>query len=155
MLGMGQEADESSGRITGGKLSMFDISSPEEMKELDRVVFKNTDLANLFDYRSVLADPDKNIIGVCLERWDNGTQSVNYQIFCYDEEKGFVRQLDYSMLSGKNDLYTEKVRGLYIADTLYLVSPMEISAFSMKDGYEKAGTLVFDGETFVIASGQR
>ena len=155
LLGMGQEADESSGRITGGKLSMFDISSPEEMKELDRVVFKNTDLANLFDYRSVLADPDKNIIGVCLERWDNGTQSVNYQIFCYDEEKGFVRQLDYSMLSGKNDLYKEKVRSLYIADTLYLVSPMEISAFSMKDGYEKAGTLVFDGETFVSASGQR
>lgn len=142
LLGMGQEADESTGATTGYKLSMFDVSNPEEMEELAKVVFKDVNLAGLYNYKAVLAEAEKNIIGVCLEKWDKGKQSVSYRIYSYDKEKGFVKLLDYAM---GNNINTEQVRGLYIGDTLYVTSPREITAFSMEEGYEKTGSLTFEG----------
>ncbi len=143
LLGMGQEADVNTGRTTGGKLSMFDVSEPGKMEELDKEVFRNVDLAGLYNYKTVLADAEKNIIGICLEKWDKNGQSVNYRVYSYQEEKGFVKLLDYEM---GNNINTGQVRGLYIGNTLYVTSPTEITAFSMENGYEKTGSLTFENE---------
>lgn len=63
LLGIGSEADEDTGRETGAKISMFDISEPGQMTELDRVGMKDISLWNISDYRSLLVEPEKNLIG--------------------------------------------------------------------------------------------
>lgn len=140
LLGMGQEAQESTGRVTGYKLSMFDISGAGQMKELHKVVFRDVDLVGLNNYKTVMADEGKNIIGVCLEEWRNGIQSLKYQIYCFEAEQGFVKLMDYDMVTGSG-VNTDQVRGLYIGDTFYVTSPKEITAFSMNENYKKTGSL--------------
>lgn len=140
LLGMGQEAEESSGRVTGYKLSMFDVSRAGEMKELDKVVFRDVELVGLNNYKAVLADEEKNVIGVCLEEWKNGRQSLKYQIYGFEEEQGFVKLLEYDMAAAAG-INAYQVRGLYIGDTFYVTSPKEITAFAMDENYKKTGSL--------------
>lgn len=92
LLGMGYEADETTGEIYGVKLSMFDISDPADVTELHRIVIPNvTWCPSLEDYKSILIDPEKNLFGFfCGER---------YLVFSYDEEAGFVSQLVYDLVA--------------------------------------------------------
>lgn len=92
LLGMGYEADETTGEIYGVKLSMFDITDPSDVKELHRVVVPDvTWCPSLDNYKSILIDPEKNLFGFfCGER---------YLVFSYDEKAGFVSQLVYDLVA--------------------------------------------------------
>jgi len=145
MLGMGEEADVSSGRFEGYKISMFDVSEPGQMKELDKVVFKDVSMLGLHNYKTVFVQPAKNLIGVCLEEWKAGNASVRYQVYRYEEENGFVRVLDHKLVLNDTMVYYNLnfIRALYIGDTLYIVSPKEITAFDMNNGFAITGNLLF------------
>ena len=90
LLGVGYEAEEETGSQTGVKLSMFDISEPSQVEELDKYVIKGASyLPSDYDYKAILADGEKNLIGfVC---------DGEYLVFSYDEEKGFQNLLTYTM----------------------------------------------------------
>ena len=50
---------------------MFDISDPENLKVLDSVIIEDIDYAgNPNDYKTVLADSKKNLIGMALEKYN-------------------------------------------------------------------------------------
>lgn len=64
LLGIGYEADEDTGTTTGLKLSMFDISDPTDVEEVSKVVLPGmTWCPSIEEYKSILVDPDKNLIG--------------------------------------------------------------------------------------------
>lgn len=92
LLGMGYEADENTGAVSGVKLSMFDISDPSMVKELHRIVIPGvTWCPSLDNYKSILIDPEKNVFGFfCGDR---------YLVFSYDTEKGFVSELVYDLIA--------------------------------------------------------
>ena len=67
LLGIGQETDPDTGELRGIKLSMFDISNPADVKEVDKIVLKDIDIYSPQDnYRSVMIDADENIIGFAM-----------------------------------------------------------------------------------------
>lgn len=94
LLGLGYEADENTGATTGLKLSMFDISDPANVTEVDKLVINGiTWCDSLNDYKSILMDPEKNIFGFSCDN--------RYLVFSYDEEKGFQKEFIYDFY---NDL---------------------------------------------------
>lgn len=89
LLGLGYETDPKTGDTLGTKLSLFDISDPANVKELSKLVLRNVEpSAALENYKSVLAEPEKNLFGFAAEeawwthRWDD--------VLIYEEETGLV-----------------------------------------------------------------
>ncbi len=143
LLGIGSEADEDTGRETGAKISMFDISEPGQMTELDRVGMKDISLWNISDYRSLLVEPEKNLIGFSTDRWKKGKEEAVYHLYRWEEDKGFVELLSYE-IPQKNGTDISRVRGFYAGSRFYVVSEREIAAFDMEDGFSQSGTFSFD-----------
>ena len=134
LLGIGYEADESTGGTTGLKLSMFDISDPTDVKECSRFVMDGiTWCPSIDDYKAILANGKKNLIGFFCDN--------RYMVFTYDAQSGFERVLLYDfyedMLNGNTSYDT--MRGLYIDDEMYLAGADYVVGFDMKGdtGFEK------------------
>lgn len=132
LLGMGYEADEDTGRTTGLKLSMFDVSDPTNVKEIGRYVIPGiTWCAALDNYKAILAAGNRNLIGFCY--------SGRYMVFSFDEEEGFKKVLHYDLLEDMiaSEYYDDTFRGLYIDNELYVAGPGSVTAFDMENGFEK------------------
>ena len=134
LLGIGMDVDEET-QVTGGvKLTMFDISDKTDVKEEATYIMGNvysTDIS--YDYKAALIDVYKNII--CFPGYSEGGQ--NYYIFSYDEDDGFVCELDEEI--NGNGMYV--TRGVYIKDTLYVVQGNIIEAYSLKT-YKKVDDII-------------
>ena len=124
LLGVGYEAEEETGSQTGVKLSMFDISDPSQVEELDKYVIKGASyLPSDYNYKAILADGEKNLIGfVC---------DGEYLVFSYDEEKGFQNLLTYTMSDWEYWDGDASCRGVYAGDELYIVDQDEVLCFDM------------------------
>ena len=124
LLGVGYEAEEETGSQTGVKLSMFDISDPSQVEELDKYVIKGASyLPSDYNYKAILADGEKNLIGfVC---------DGEYLVFSYDEEKGFQNLLTYTMSDWEYWDGDASCRGVYAGDEFYIVDQDEVLCFDM------------------------
>ncbi len=136
LLGIGYEADESTGITSGLKLSMFDLSDPSDVSEGSRYVIPGiTWCPAIEDYKAILVEPGKNIIGFYCDN--------RYLLFSYDQEDGFTQELVYDFytdqLTGQASYNT--MRGLFIGDTLYLAGETFLVTFDMEDGFRKTGVL--------------
>lgn len=134
LLGIGMDVDEET-LVTGGvKLTMFDISDKTDVKEEATYIMENvysTDVS--YDYKAALIDVPKNII--CFPAYTEGGQ--NYYIFSYNNEDGFVCELDEEI----NGYGMGVTRGVYIKDTLYVVQGNIIEAYSLKT-YKKVDDII-------------
>ena len=128
LLGIGYESDPDTGVVTGLKLSMFDISDPVHVQEMDRLVIDGiTYCPAIGKYKSILANGQKNLIGFFCEN--------RYMVFSWLPEQGFVRRLHYDLmqdgLMGKAD--EDSCRGLYSGDDFYLAGGSFVINFEMED----------------------
>ncbi len=65
LLGIGMSTDEESGVAEGVKITMFDITDRSDVKEESTLVLDDLYGSHAaYDYKSVLADPEKNVIGL-------------------------------------------------------------------------------------------
>ena len=135
LLGIGMSTDEESGISEGVKVTMFDISDRTDVKEEATLVLDDlygTEAA--YDYKSVLAEVVKNRIGF-------SGYSQNGEMYClltYDEkEKKFNTILEEDI----NGNTSQGVRGIYIEDTLYVISGNIIEAYDMNTG-KKTGDII-------------
>ena len=128
LLGVGYEAEEETGSQTGVKLSMFDISEPSQVEELDKYVIKGASyLPSDYNYKAILADGEKNLIGfVC---------DGEYLVFSYDEEKGFQNLLTYTMSDWEYWDGDASCRGVYAGDEFYIVDQDEVLCFDMNQDF--------------------
>lgn len=145
LLGIGQEDNEEEGRKL--KLSMFDISDPTKVKEVDKYVIEDMDYSDaLYNYKAVLIDPAKNIIGFGGEcyKYNRATDvenwGYNYHIYSYSKKKGFERKIRHYVAytdgyDDYDDYYYDDFRGLYIGDYIYVISRYNenITVYSMKN----------------------
>ncbi len=130
LLGIGQDADENTGRTTGMKLSMFDISDPSNVTEQDKTLIPAVYSEALYNHKAVLADYNRNIIAFA----GNGTYTASC-FFVYSYENGqFVKKLEAEVQN------TSLCRGLYIGNTLYVVTEYRIDYFDMTS-FRKIGSL--------------
>lgn len=128
LLGIGYEADEDTGSQTGVKLSMFDISDPENVTEENKYVIKDAYYLPLdYNYKAITIDADKNLIGfVC---------DGEYMVFRYDEEKGFENLLTYTMSDNNYWDGQESCRGIYVGERFCVVDREKVLMFDMEQDF--------------------
>lgn len=132
LLGIGMEDDGNDEKDRRVKLSMFDISDPSNVKEIDKIVLKDSYYSTAFeDYKSVLADAEKNLIGF----FTYGERET-YHIYGYDRVHGFTCKMQET--TGK---YAWHVRGVYLQDTFYLIDGNQIESYRLAD-FEKVDDLI-------------
>lgn len=132
LLGIGAEVDEKGVEMNRVKLSMFDTSDPSDVKEIDKVVLEDCYYSTAFDdYKSVLVDVEKNLIGFCAL----GEKGV-YSVYGYDEEKGFFCQMQ-EVVNGD----FASIRGVYIGEQFYLVVGNRIESYEFGT-YKKIDSIV-------------
>ncbi len=132
LLGLGYEADEETGITTGLKLSMFDTADPSAVTEADRLVIKDiTWCDGLNDYKSILADAEKNLIGFSC----NGS----YLLFTYDENQGFTNLLTADL--NADETWSFVTRGAYAGDTFYVITGSSVKAYEISNNYRYASEI--------------
>lgn len=142
MLGVGAEADENTGATTGIKLSMFDISNPENVQE------KNKEVLNIIasdvgvEHKSILANVNKNLIGFA-------ANEGSYFVYGYSSDKGFTKKAELKIPRNEDaDIYysyyyyMQNTRGIYIGDYFYLVGLNGINSYTLSD-FKAVDSLLF------------
>lgn len=141
LLGIGWETDPETGATKGLKLSMFDVSDPADVKEVDKLVIKNIDyFPGEYNYKALTVSPEKNVIGLAASSYESSGTVNSYMVFSYDEKEGFLTDLTYGLQEGGN-VSAEEARGVYADDTFYVADGNNVTAFNMGKGYEKIAEL--------------
>ena len=129
LFGLGKDADASTGRANGLKLSMFQVSDPQNVVEQDKTLlgaaYPYTEAS--YNHKAVLIDVQKNLIAFSVA---NAQGRQSYLVYAYDAEKGFIRRGE---LKPAYQGYPAWIRGLYIGDFLYLVTPDGLTAYRLAD----------------------
>lgn len=139
LLGFGMDADETTGKTNGLKLSMFDISNPADVTEHNKMILDTFSYSPaLYNHKAMLVSSNKNLIGFTAFR----NYDTKYLIYSYTDN-GFDLKasltIPYVTPGNKYVFDTgyfsiENIRGLFINQSFYIVS----------DG----GLLVYDIDTF-------
>ena len=136
LLGIGYMADETSewAKITGMKLSMFNLANPSDVKEEDVSNFPgNYNIPALYEYKKILVDERLNLIGFALEKNvfnKNGVyQKVEYKyaVFSYENNKF---KLNY-MFDIDDPYYTAAV---FAGKSLYIYDRNQLKRFDLSCG---------------------
>ena len=142
IVGFGNTADEDTGRTTGLKLSIYDSSDPNNVKELDKVEMKELDTrdktvyissAAEYDEKALLIDAEKNIIAFPYYVSEHDSRSFHtlsnksgYRFYSYSDEEGLTLKGEYKIVKYYSEdedyygLYNSFVRAAYIGDVYYL-----------------------------------
>lgn len=133
LLGIGMDVDATGTTTNGVKLSMFDVSNPADVKEVQKYVLKDMYSTNIpYNYKAAFVSVDRNLIG-----FSAYGEGQHYYLFSYDEKNGFECVLDQELRG-----YSEG-RGVYVGDTFYLVAGNTVESFTM-DTYQKIGDIRYD-----------
>ena len=146
IVGFGNTANEETGRTTGLKLSVYDNSDPNNVKELAKAeltadtadsidplyIQVNYSSAATYDEKALLIDPEKNIIAFPYyiydyrkyESFSDYSTTTGYRFYSYTDEEGLVLKGTYSIKNehDRDDNMQDKdfIRAAYIGDTYYL-----------------------------------
>lgn len=135
LLGIGMSTDEESGVAEGVKITMFNISDRSDVKEESTLVLDDLYGSHAaYDYKSVLADPEKNVIG--LSGYSQNGES--YYLLTYNRTD---RKFETILQEEVNGNTSQGIRGIYIEDTLYVISGNIIEAYDMNTGV-KSGDII-------------
>lgn len=149
LFGLGYESDPDTGETLGIKLSMYDISDPANVQEMHKLVLDLDYAAALWNYKSLLIDPNKNLIGFLGEVWgpdcgEKGGNPTSYFVYQYDPELGFV-QLFSELVEDTDSAGAYGTRGVYIGDMFYLIKVQDntLEIYDMTQEYAKVGEATF------------
>ncbi|MDR2486516.1 MAG: beta-propeller domain-containing protein [Clostridiales Family XIII bacterium] len=135
LLGFGKDADMYTGSVNSLKLTMFDNSDPSDVREKETLVLDDLLYSEASgNHKAILADARKGIIAFPAES--------QYVICSYDEKKGFARIVDIAYDAADTGWGTAGLRGLFIGDVFYVVSPKSVNTYDMADGFKKIARLV-------------
>ena len=138
MLGIGYETDEDSMRL-GVKLCMFDVKNPKKPKVLSSYVMKDADSTPADNnYKCVLVDQKKNMIGFMVEDYD-AKCPYTYKVFSW--KNGEFREVFSRTFKTKGYLDMNEVRGMYAGSNFYLVKNSVIISYDMKNNYKQVDFL--------------
>lgn len=131
LFGLGMDAT-GDGAVTGMKLSMFDTSDPFDVTQRTTLTVAFDTSEALADHKAVLVDTDRGLIGFPVAAWNrSGGATVRYLVYGYDEKAGFSRRATLAV-AGDGDAQ-DAVRGLRIADSLYVASGDGVAVYDTDD----------------------
>ena len=145
LLGIGYETDPDTSDMIGVKLTMFDISDPVNLKILDSVVIDNANTQATYNYKAILADARKNLIGFGVELWDEQSENESSEYLVYRWENGHFQKVLTQKTEADQAENSEKVRGVYAGMRFYCIYPegrcYQVKSFDMEDNFKKLDTL--------------
>lgn len=134
LLGIGQNADEQTGRTGLMKLSMFDINDPANVTESSKTDVPAEYSDALYNHKAIIADYGKNIIGLPVY----GNTGFEYLVYSYENGK-FIQKLNAEFdINNSQDF-----RGLYIGNVFYIVTSYELRYYDLVT-FEPLGRLQLD-----------
>ncbi len=121
LLGIGYNADDTTGQMQGVKLSMFDTADKTNVKEVatEKVDASWTIVGS--NHKAILVDAEKNLIAFPADS--------NYYIYRYTE-KGFELAARVNMTA---DLSSWNLRGLFIGNYFYVIGDAGLTVISLSD----------------------
>ena len=136
LFGFGRDADPNTGRPDSLKLSMFDHGDPADVRELDTLLLEGLyESEASVNHKAILVDARQNLIAFPADG--------SYHIYTWDRENGF-RKRAQMVLSGDRGADAGSLRGLFIGDVFYVVTPRTINCFDMKNDYKNLSSLTYD-----------
>ncbi|SHJ45462.1 beta-propeller domain-containing protein [Hespellia stercorisuis] len=122
LLGIGMDVDETGTTTNGVKISMFNIEDAANVSEEQKSVLENMYSSDVFyDYKAVLIDAERNLIG--FSAYGNG---AHYLVYAYDRQAGFTCKLDREISNTSGS-----IRGVYVDDTLYIIEGNAVEAYDL------------------------
>ena len=121
LLGIGYNANETTGAMQGVKLSMFDTADKANVKEVNTAKVDANWTAVGSNHKAILVDAQKNLIAFPADS--------NYYIYRYTE-KGFELAARVGMAA---DLSSWNLRGLFIGDNFYVLGESGVTVISLSD----------------------
>ena len=130
LLGIGQDADEKTGKTGGIKFSIFDTGNPANVTESAKTVLKYRDSDALYNHKASLVDTKRNLIGISV--WWEG--KMQYNLYSY-KNGGFETVIEFVF-----DEYSDFIRGLYIGEEFYVVTDSAVLVHNLNT-FEKITTV--------------
>ncbi|MDR1512340.1 MAG: beta-propeller domain-containing protein [Propionibacteriaceae bacterium] len=138
LLGFGRDGD-ANGRLDVLKLSMYDTSDPFSVHEVTtlKVPFYKSEAMD--DHKAILVDTERGIVGFPV--LDEAKRTEHYLVYRYDAGQFSLSQ-DLEVAQGDARYYTPPpVRGLLVADNLYVASEDAVSAYALDHAHLATVTL--------------
>lgn len=122
LFGFGKSASDT-GRVTGLKLSMFDVSDPANVTEKQMLELPYGWSEASYNHKAILVSPDRGLIAFAANN--------QYVIYTYSADKGFAKAAEVTFGD-----YAYDMRGLYIGSVFYVTSYNRIAAYAMSDYHQ-------------------
>ncbi len=141
LLGLGADnGNEITGAMGGAKLSMFDISDPENVTEKNEVILEDSGYRVGEEHKSVFVLKEKNLIGFATSRG-------RYYLYGYSSKNGFVQKAVFEVPNSPKTPFNvfkfpTEVRGIYIGDYYYVCNSNGINSYCLSD-FKKVDGLIF------------
>ncbi len=158
MIGIGYDADPENGRTTGLKITVFDISNPNNIFDISSYVLNwdhnigesYYDSESTYNHKALLIDYKKNIIAIPLtetihgEIWETSRIKTAFVFFTFDGNKIIESSkvvISDFLLSEYS--YNQNIRGLYIGNYGYVIDNNRLLSISL-DNMEKLETITLE-----------
>ncbi len=145
LFGFGKSADENTGAVLGLKLSMFDVSDPANVSQVDCIEIPDSFYSEAsYNHKAILVSYDRGIIGFPCD--------TGYALYTYDDEHGFIQQgiISYEAAVDTDgeglieSYFINQGRGLYVNDYYYIVDAFNgIMVMIDLNTFSLLGTVVF------------
>ena len=133
LLGIGYETGENGGDWQGVKLVMFDVTDPAQPKVLDSVLVGADYSPAIYNYKCVLADSEKNLIG--FSGYDSRKDGPMFYLYSWEGDHFSLKMKEKTVENGQ-----EPDRSMYANDRLYLCLRSNLTtmvrSFDLKNGCE-------------------
>ena len=147
LIGIGYEGDSQNADFNSVKISLFDISDPENLKELDKIVTLKASTSVVSNPKAFLYKADEGIIGMPVNTYDDtGEEWLYYIIEIKDNKLTLKHKLLHASgyYAGINQF-----RGTYIGDDFFTVSDYIVKKFSFGTGEFEAQVTFADVKSLV------
>jgi len=131
LFGLGRDMDVETGSRLDLMLMMFDDGDPAGFREIHSASLGGKNSAAEENPEAILVSADKSLVVFPVDG--------SYMVFGYDAASGFEKKAELK-LENDDNMWAE-VRGLFIDDVFYIVSPNSISAYAADDGFKRVGNL--------------
>lgn len=147
LIGIGYEGDSRNADFNSVKISLFDISDPENLKELDKIVSLNSSTAVINNPKAFLYKADEGIIGIPVNTYDEKTEEYRYYIIQVKDNKLTLRH----KLLHVSGYYAgvNQFRGTYIGNDFFTVSDYIVRKFDFGTGEFEAQVTFADVKALV------
>lgn len=139
LLGIGYDGNSNNAYFNSVKVSLFDISDPTKLKELDNIVLNDKNVSTPVNNnpKALIYKADEGIIGFPIETYDyNISDYVEYGYYLIKVQDNKLQTMHKLIHEDRGYVNIYSFRGTYIGDKFFTVSDYLVKKFDFTTGKE-------------------